>query len=152
MAVREIVKEGCDCLQKTCRPVTDFDERLQTLVADMKDTLKKAEGLGLAGPQVGVLRRLFVFVDDDEQMKTVVNPVLSEMTGEQEATEGCLSVPGVWGKTKRPAHVTVEGFDEYGKPVKYSREGITAVCFCHETDHLDGKLFRTHVFEYVERD
>lgn len=150
MAVRQIVKEGDEALTKVCRPVTAYDKKLRQLVDDMKQTLKKADGLGLAAPQVGVLRRLFIFVDDDEQMKEVINPVITVAEGEQEATEGCLSVPGVWGKTLRPAKVTVEGFDVDGNPVSYTRTGITAVCFCHETDHLDGKLFRIHVTEYVD--
>lgn len=152
MAIRNIVKEGDEVLTKVCRPVTVFDDRLRTLVQDMKDTLAKANGAGLAAPQVGVLKRLALVVDDDDTVLVLVNPVITHTEGIQTPTEGCLSVPGVWGKTLRPAKVTVEAQDEYGNPVSYTRTGIVAVCFCHETDHLDGHLYREHVTEYVHFD
>ena len=150
MALRNIVKEGDKILSKVCRPVTVFDDRLRMLVEDMKDTLAKANGAGLAAPQVGVLKRVALVVDDNEEVLVLVNPVITKTKGTQTPTEGCLSVPGVWGKTVRPAEVTVEAQDEYGNPVKYTRTGIVAVCFCHETDHLDGHLYREHVTEYIE--
>ena len=152
MAIRNIVKEGDEILTKVCRPVTVFDDRLRLLVQDMKDTLAKANGAGLAAPQVGMLKRLVLVVDDDESVLVLVNPVIVETEGEQCPTEGCLSVPGVWGNTRRPAKVTVEAQDEYGNPVRYTRTGIVAVCFCHEVDHLDGHLYREHVTEYVHFD
>jgi len=152
MAIRNIVKEGDEILTKVCRPVTVFDDRLRVLVEDMKDTLAKANGAGLAAPQVGVLKRVVLVVDDDDEVLVLVNPVITETEGTQTPTEGCLSVPGIWGKTVRPAKVTVEAQDEYGNPVKYTREGIVAVCFCHETDHLDGHLYRERVTEYVQFD
>ena len=152
MAIRNIVKEGDEVLAKVCRPVTVFDDRLHTLVQDMKDTLAKANCAGLAAPQVGVLKRLALVVDDDDSVLVLINPVIVETEGEQCPTEGCLSVPGVWGKTRRPAKVTVEAVDENGKPVRYTRTGIVAVCFCHEIDHLDGHLYREHVTEYVHFD
>ncbi|MBO5222281.1 MAG: peptide deformylase [Clostridia bacterium] len=152
MAIRNIVKEGDEILTKVCRPVTVFDDRLRTLVQDMKDTLAKANGAGLAAPQVGILKRLVLVVDDDDTVLVLVNPVITATEGTQTPTEGCLSVPGVWGKTVRPAKVTVEAQDEYGNPVKYTRTGIVAVCFCHEVDHLDGHLYREHVTEYVHFD
>lgn len=151
MALRKIVTEGYESLAKVCRPVEDFNERLKVLVEDMKDTLLDADGVGLAAPQVGVTRRIAVVLDGEGgEILTLVNPEIIGMEGEQEATEGCLSVPGVWGKTRRPARVTVKAFDENGKEFTVTRDGITAVCFCHEIDHLDGILFREHVFEYLE--
>ncbi len=150
MAIRNIVKEGDDTLKKVCRPVEHFDDRLRELVEDMKDTLKKADGLGLAAPQIGVLRRIFVLLDDDETMRTMINPEIVLAEGTQEAQEGCLSVPGVFGKTVRPAHVIVRAKDEYGNDVTMDRRGITAVCLCHENDHLNGILFREHVTEYLD--
>lgn len=149
MAIRNIVKEGDEILTKVCRPVTVFDDRLRLLVQDMKDTLAKADGAGLAAPQVGILKRVVLVVDDDDTVLVLVNPEITETSGEQTPIEGCLSVPGVWGKTVRPAKVTVRAQDEYGNPVSYTRTGIVAVCFCHEADHLDGHLYREHVTEYV---
>lgn len=150
MAIRNIVKEGDETLKKVCRPVEKFDDRLLALVEDMKDTLKKADGLGLAAPQIGILRRIFVLVDDDETVRTMINPEIVLAEGTQEAHEGCLSVPGVFGKTSRPAHVVVRAQDEYGREVTMDRRGITAVCLCHENDHLNGILFREHVSEYLD--
>lgn len=150
MAIRNIVKEGDDTLTKVCRPVETFDDRLRQLVSDMKETLVKADGLGLAAPQVGVLKRLFILFDEDETMKVLINPQIISAEGEQVAHEGCLSVPGIWGETVRPAHVVVRALDENGKPFEMDRTGITAVCLCHENDHLDGKLFREHVTKYID--
>ena len=107
MAIRNIVKEGDERLAKVCRPVEKFDRHLEELVHDMKDTLKLAEGLGLAAPQVGILRRVVVVVDDNGKMFELINPEIVEAVGEQEAHEGCLSIPGVFGVTRRPARVTV---------------------------------------------
>lgn len=152
MAIRNIVKEGDEILTKVCRPVTVFDDRLRTLVQDMKDTLEKANGAGLAAPQVGILKRLVLVVDDDDSVLVLVNPEITATEGLQTPTEGCLSVPGVWGKTVRPAKVTIKAQNEYGEPVTYTRTGIVAVCFCHEVDHLDGHLYREHVTEYVHFD
>ena len=130
MAIRNIVKEGDERLAKVCRPVEKFDKRLEDLVRDMKDTLKLAEGLGLAAPQIGILRRIVVILDDDGKMFELINPEITEAVGEQEAHEGCLSVPGVFGVTRRPARVTVRAKNVKGEDVTYTREGITAVCFC----------------------
>lgn len=153
MAIRNIVKEGDEILTKVCRPVEVFDDRLRVLVGDMKQTLAKADGVGLAAPQVGILKRLaLVMDDDDESVLVLANPTIVSAEGRQTPTEGCLSVPGVWGKTVRPAKVTVRAQDEYGEWHTYTRTGITAVCICHETDHLDGKLFREHVTEYIRYD
>ena len=151
MALRNIIKEGDETLTKKSRSVTEFDKKLKILVKDMKDTLKKADGLGLAAPQIGILRRLVIVLDDDgKTMLALINPEIIDTKGEQEATEGCLSVPGVFGKTHRPAEVTVRAFNEKGEEIILTRKGITAVCFCHEIDHLNGILFREHVEEYID--
>lgn len=152
MAIREIVKEGYESLSKKSRPVTVFDSKLKALIKDLKDTLKESEGLGLAAPQVGVVRRTVVITDENERVIALINPVITAVSGEQEATEGCLSIPGVWGRTKRPAQVTVEAYDVNGEKFTLTKTGITAVCICHEVDHLDGILFRAHVTEYINRD
>lgn len=152
MAIRYIVKEGDEVLTKKCRPVTVFDERLRQLEEDMKETLFDAEGLGLAAPQVGVLKRMAVVMDEDGTIYTLVNPEILSAKGRQEAREGCLSVPGVWGRTMRPAKVKVRAFDVQGKEFVLEKTGITAVCLCHEIDHLDGILFRSRVIEYVDMD
>ena len=150
MAIRNIVKEGDEILTKVCRPVTVFDSRLKTLEEDMKQTLIQSGGVGLAAPQVGILKRMTVILDDDDTtILTLINPVIAASEGTQTPTEGCLSVPGVWGKTVRPAQVTLKAQDSDGNWHEYTRTGITAVCFCHELDHLDGHLFREHVTEYV---
>ncbi|MBQ1862598.1 MAG: peptide deformylase [Clostridia bacterium] len=151
MALREIVKEGYESLSKISKPVTTFDSRLELLIKDMKDTLTNADGLGLAAPQIGVLRRVIVIVDGEtEQLVALVNPEITNASGTQNATEGCLSVPGVWGRTERPAEVTVKAQDSKGEWFEITRTGITAVCLCHEIDHLNGILFREHVIEYLE--
>lgn len=152
MAIRYIVKEGDDVLNKVCRPVTAFDDKLRQLAQDMKDTLQDADGLGLAAPQVGILKRIIVIVDEDESLVTLVNPEILSKKGRQEAKEGCLSIPGVWGRTIRPAKVKVRAFDVDGKELVIERTGITAVCLCHEIDHLDGILFRRRVVEYIDMD
>jgi len=152
MALRKIVKEGDPVLAKVCRPVEVFDKKLVTLVEDMKETLADANGAGLAAPQVGIAKRLCIVVDDDDTMMTLINPQIVETKGEQIFTEGCLSVPGIWGKTRRPAEVTVRAYDVNGKAFTVTRTGITAVALCHEIDHLDGKLFRNHVFEYIREE
>ena len=152
MALRNIVTQGDPILNKKCRSVTEFDEKLANLLDDMFETMHNANGVGLAGPQVGILRRVVVVVDDNGKMFELINPEIVEAVGEQEAHEGCLSIPGVFGVTRRPARVTVRAKNVKGEDVQYTREGITAVCFCHELDHLDGILFRTHVEHYLDPD
>lgn len=142
MAIRNIVKEGDDVLTKVCRPVEKFDNKLATLLDDMAETLKLANGVGLAAPQVGILRRA-VIVDDGEKIIELINPTIIEQSGSQQETEGCLSCPGEWGITQRPMFVTVKAQDRYGKEFTVSGEGLMARAFCHELDHLDGKLFKS---------
>ncbi len=148
MALRNIREEGDSILLKKCRLVTDFNRRLHTLLDDMKETLLEADGVGLAAPQVGVLRRAVIVMDTnkedlspEEQMIELVNPVIIEEDGEQTGQEGCLSVPGVYGIVKRPGHVVVQAQDRFGNFFKVEGTGLTARCFCHEIDHLDGHLF-----------
>lgn len=140
MAILNIVKEGDDTLRKTCRPVTEITPRIIRLLDDMKETLIDANGAGLAAPQVGILRRIAV-CDTEDGMVELINPEIIETEGHQEELEGCLSVPGVWGITSRPAKVTVRALDRFGKEFTVTGTELDARCFCHEIDHLDGKLF-----------
>ena len=141
MALRRILTQGDPTLQKVCRPVEKFDERLHILIDDMKETLVAANGVGLAAPQVGILRRVIVVLDEKDEMLELVNPVIIHQEGEQEGLEGCLSVPGMYGDVKRPSFVTVRAQDRNGNVFEVSGHDVVARCFCHETEHLDGHLF-----------
>jgi peptide deformylase len=145
MAIRRIVTEGDPMLNKVCRPVEKFDERLHTLIDDMRETLIAANGIGLAAPQVGILRRVVVLFDGNDQLIDLVNPVIISQEGEQDGLEGCLSVPGLYGDVLRPMKAVIRAQDRNGEFFEISGEGITARCFCHETEHLDGHLFTEHV-------
>ena len=140
MAIREILTEENPTLKKTSRPVTSFDERLGILIDDMKETMVQANGVGLAAPQVGILRRVVV-VDTGEEILELVNPRILEQSGEQDGLEGCLSVPGRYGMVKRPAFVRIEAQDRHGEWYEYEGEELIARCFCHELEHLDGHLY-----------
>ena len=149
MALRNILKEGDEMLSKHCRPVTDFNERLHTLLVDMAETMNDAEGVGLAAPQVGVLRRAVVVLEtnvdpengEEPYVIELINPEIVESDGEQEGPEGCLSVPGVYGWVKRPEHVIVRAQDRHGETFEVEGYGLTARAFCHEIAHLEGQLF-----------
>ena len=149
MAIRNVVQVGDDVLRKKCFAVARFDEKLATLLDDMKDTVRKEEGAGLAAPQVGVLRRAVV-IDVEEGFFELVNPVIVQAKGEQIVYEGCLSVRGRRGVVRRPMEVTVEFFDRFGKPQKLTARGFFARAVCHELDHLDGVLYIDKA-ESVER-
>lgn len=149
MSVLSIQKKGDECLQKKCHAVTVFDRRLKLLIRDMTDTLIAANGAGLAAPQVGILRRIFV-VNDGERVRAYVNPVILERRGEQRPVEGCLSLPGVWGRVVRPMYVKVSAQDENGEFFEDEAEGLIAEAFEHECDHLDGILFDEKIYEYVD--
>lgn len=150
MAIRNIVKEGDKVLTKKCHPVTKFDERLSILIDDMKETLALANGIGLAAPQVGVLRRVVVIsIPEKEIDLELVNPEIIEQDGLQEEMEGCLSCPHQWGIVQRPMTVTVKAFDRYGKEFTVTGEELLARCLCHELDHLDGILFNTKVIRVI---
>ena len=140
MAIRNIIQVGDETLRKKSFEVTVFDEKLSTLLDDMKETLKKANGAGLAGPQVGVLRRVFV-VDVEEGYFEFVNPVIVSASGTQCGKEGCLSVKGKWGEVTRPNRVVVRAQDRYGKKFTVTAKEFFARAVCHEYDHLDGILY-----------
>ena len=140
MAKLNILEDGEPTLRKVCRPVTEITPRIIRLLDDMKETLIDANGAGLAAPQVGILRRIAI-CDTDDGLIELINPEIIETEGEQQELEGCLSVPGVWGITSRPAKVTVKALNRYGEEFTVSGEELDARCFCHEIDHLDGKLF-----------
>lgn len=148
MALRNIVKVGDDILRKKSREVTRFDARLHQLLDDMKETLYKSNGVGLAAVQVGVLRRVVV-IDCGDGYIELINPEITEREGEQEEVEGCLSVPGRNGITKRPMKVTVKAQNRDGNWCVYQGEGLKARCFCHELDHLDGILFTDNMIKEV---
>ena len=144
MALRKIVLQGDEVLKKRCRPVTEFNDRLHTLLDDMTDTLIDSGGVGLAAPQVGVLRRVCVVMNEDEEILELVNPEIIYTEGEQTGLEGCLSVPGKYGEVTRPNFVRVRAQDRDGNWFEAEDEGLTARCFCHEIEHLDGHLFVEH--------
>ena len=155
MAIRKIHEVGDPCLAKVCRPVTEFNDRLHELLDDMAETLEEAGGVGLAAPQVGIIRRACIVMEtnvpegEDEYFIELVNPEIIERDGEQEGGEGCLSLPERYGVVKRPNHVKVRAQDRNGNPFEVEGTGLTARCFCHEIDHLDGVLFTdraTHMY------
>ena len=151
MATRNIITEGNPTLTKVCRPVTSFDERLATLIDDMKETVVQANGIGLAAPQVGVLRRVVV-VDLGEEIIELVNPRILEQSGEQDGLEGCLSVPERFGMVKRPNYVKLEAQDRHGDWYEYEGEELIARCFCHELEHLDGHLYTERAYRMLSRE
>lgn len=145
MGLRKILTYKDPALHKVCRPVEKFDWRLHKLLNDMTDTLAEANGVGLAAPQVGILRRV-VIVDTGEEILELVNPELVETSGEQRGAEGCLSVPGKYGLVKRPNYAKVRAQDRNGEWFEAEGEELIARCFCHELDHLDGIVY-TEVME-----
>lgn len=145
MGLRKILTTDEPALHKVCRPVDKFDWRLHKLLGDMRETLAEANGVGLAAPQVGILRRV-VIVDTGEEILELVNPELLETDGEQEGAEGCLSVPGKYGLVKRPYYAKVRAQDRNGEWFEAEGEELIARCFCHELDHLDGIVY-TEVME-----
>ena len=140
MAKRRIMTGDAECLYKVCRKVDNFDKRLAVLLDDMAETMYSAEGVGLAAPQVGILRRIVV-MDCGDGLLELVNPQIVKTSGEQIKPEGCLSVPDRSGYVKRPAEVTVKAQDRNGNWCMYKGTEMKAVCFCHEIDHLDGILY-----------
>lgn len=149
MAIRQIVKEGDEILTKRCREVTEFNHKLSVLIDDMFDTMYEANGVGLAAPQVGILKRIVV-IDTGEQPIELINPQIISESGKQQDMEGCLSCPGVYGITERPMYVKVKAQNRKGQTVEYEGEELLARAICHELDHLDGILFRSHVVEYID--
>jgi len=153
MALREIRTIGDEALRKKCKPVREINDRVRMLLQDIEDTLRSDEnGAGLAAPQIGILRRLIVVNAPDGEYLKLVNPEIVASEGEHEVEEGCLSVPGRWGKLMRPVKVTVKALDENGEEVTIEAENDYAKLFCHEIDHLDGALFIDKVTEFIEDD
>jgi peptide deformylase len=140
MAIRNIVKIGDDVLRKTCRTQLTFDEKLHQILDDMAETMYAAPGVGLAAPQVGILRRYCV-VDVGDGLIELINPVITAMSGSQIGNEGCLSVPDRYEEVERPMTVTVRAQDRNGNNIEITAEGFKARAFCHEIDHLDGTLY-----------
>ncbi|HJB26069.1 MAG TPA: peptide deformylase [Firmicutes bacterium] len=149
MAIRNIVKEGDEILRKKSRVVVKFDERLHTLLDDMAQTMYEAHGVGLAAPQVGILKRVVV-IDVGDGLIELVNPVIVEAKGKNEGSEGCLSVPGEWGIVVRPSKVKVKAQNRYGEEIILKGTDLLARAFCHEIDHLEGILFKDLAIRMVD--
>ncbi len=148
MAIRNIVKQGDSVLTKKCRRVEKFDDRLFELLDDMKETLAQSGGVGLAAPQVGVLKRVVV-IDVGDGAVELINPEIIKTKGHQQSIEGCLSCPDIWGVTNRPMFVTVKAQNRNGEEFIMDGEGLLAKAFCHECDHLDGILFTKYIIKRV---
>ena len=144
MAIRTILTQGDPALSKSCHPVTRFDQKLADLLDDLKQTLEEANGMGLAAPQVGILRRAVIVVTEEEEMLELVNPEILAQEGEDLGWEGCLSLPGMWGKVKRPTWVKIKAQDRFGNWFEAEGTGLTARCFCHELEHLEGHMYDEH--------
>ncbi len=148
MGIRKILTVEEPALHKVCRPVENFDRKLHKLLDDMRQTLIDSEGVGLAAPQVGILRRV-VLVDTGDEILELVNPTLLETDGEQTGAEGCLSVPGKYGLVTRPYYAKVRAQDRNGEWYEYAGEELIARCFCHELDHLDGIIYTQVMDRYL---
>ncbi|MBQ3124703.1 MAG: peptide deformylase [Clostridia bacterium] len=151
MALREIRYREDEVLYKRCKEVVKFDEKLAILLDDMYETMQKANGVGLAAPQVGILKRAVV-IDIGEGRIELINPEIIETSGSQNGSEGCLSFPGLFGEVERPNFVKVKAFDRNGKEFELEGEELLARAICHECDHLDGVVFTSHVTEYIDMD
>ena len=149
MAIREIREKGDEILYKKCKAVVKFDEKLHILLDDMYETTQSRDGVGLAAPQVGILKRAVVIDVGDGKIE-LINPEIVEESGEQTGSEGCLSVPGVFGEVTRPNVVTVKAQDRDGKWFKITGKELLARAFCHEIEHLDGKLFLDRVIRFID--
>ena len=152
MAKRKIVQYGDDTLRRVCRPVDKITPNILTLLDDMAETMRAADGVGLAAPQVGILRRIAVIETEPGQLIELINPKIIAMAGEQEGSEGCLSLPGQFGVVKRPMYVTVRATDRNGKEFEMNGSELLARAFCHEIEHLDGKLFIDSAEYMLEED
>ena len=144
MAIREIRKKGDPCLEKVCHPVTELNERLHLLLDDMRETLEESGGVGLAAPQVGILKRIVV-MDVDGTPHLLINPEILETSGSQTGAEGCLSLPGKSGTVTRPNYVKVSALDRDMQPFELEGTELLARCICHECDHLDGHMYTEKV-------
>lgn len=149
MAIRTILNKKEDALRKKCRPIDRITPHLLTLLDDMRETVVDANGAGLAAPQVGVLRRIAVVVNENDEIFELINPEIVERRGEQQELEGCLSDPGEWGITSRPQWVKARAMNRQGEWYELEGEGLFARAICHEIDHLDGILFTDRVFAWL---
>ena len=149
MALRNIRKLGDDILRKKCRPVDSVDGKITTLLDDLADTMRHANGVGLAAPQVGILKRVVV-IDIGDGLIELINPEIIDQKGSITDVEGCLSVPGKWGTVTRPEVVTVKALDRNGKEITIKGKGMLAKALCHELDHLDGVVFVDKVEKYID--
>ena len=147
MAIRKIRLDGDDVLRKECKPIEKMTSRLATLIDDMYDTMYEANGVGLAAPQVGILKRLVVIDIGDDNPLTLINPVIIESDGEQEGEEGCLSLPGLQGTVIRPNRVVCKALNEDMEEFIVEGEGLLARAICHELDHLDGVLYKDRTLD-----
>ncbi len=141
MALRKIVKDGDEILKKKCKPVDEINDRVRQILDDMVETMRENCGVGLAAPQVGIMRRMFVAEPDEEGVFYMINPEIIEEKGSEIKEEGCLSVPGYTGYVERPEYIKIRALDRDGNEVIYEAEGFKARVFCHENDHLDGILY-----------
>jgi len=151
LALRKILTFGDEQLNKKCRTVEKIDDRIISLLDDMAETLYESGGVGLAAPQIGILKRICV-IDIGEGLIELINPEIISVYGSEIADEGCLSVPGKYGKVERPTEVTVRATDRDGNEYEITGEGLLARALCHEIDHLDGIVFVDKVIEYTEVD
>lgn len=151
MAQRQLRYREDDVLYKKCKEVTKFDEKLAILLDDMYDTMTKANGVGLAAPQVGIIKRAVVIDVGDGRIE-LINPQIIEKSGSQVGNEGCLSFPGVYGEVERPDYVKVRAYDRHGKEFELEGKELLARAICHECDHLDGVVFTSHVTKFVDAD
>ena len=141
MAIRKIVTEGDDILRKHCREVSEVTDRIRETMQDMLETMRSEQGVGIAAPQVGIMRRMFVAEPEPERVYFMINPVMLEQSGSQSGDEGCLSVPGLIGSVERPSHIKIEALDLDGNKQVYEFDNFDARVMCHEYDHLDGVLY-----------
>ncbi|HHW47148.1 MAG TPA: peptide deformylase [Clostridiaceae bacterium] len=151
MAVRIIRKEGDEILRKKAKKVDEINAKILTLLKDMAETMYKANGVGLAAPQVGILKRMVV-IDIGDGLIELINPEIVEQSGEQLEIEGCLSIPGIYGEVKRPARVKVEALNSKGEKIAVEGTGLLAVALCHEIDHLDGILFKDKAIRFLDEE
>ena len=150
MAIRNVVLEGDEILRKKCREVTEVTDRIRMTMEDMLETMRSEYGVGIAAPQVGIMRRMFIAEPEPGRVYYMINPVILEQSGADPGDEGCLSVPGRFGIVMRPNKVKITAQDRNGEPFTYEAEGFTARAFCHEIDHLSGHLFTELVSEYID--
>lgn len=148
MAIRNVRTEGEDVLRMICKPVSEVNDGTRRLIGDMYDTMYATDGVGLAAPQIGVVKRIVVIDDREGHKFALINPKITAKSGTQRSCEGCLSLPGYRGEVDRPQEVTVEALDEYGEPVTIHAKDFLAVIFCHELDHLDGILYKDLAINY----